>query len=67
MSVFLVYRLSIYNFHCVLNSLYPLAVGFWGSWLKKIKVEVLHLVQQPGSYWDRSSALSLVGVEPTHM
>ena len=24
-------------------------------------------VQQSGSYWDRSSALSLVGVEPTQM
>ena len=28
-------------------------------------VEVLCPVQQSGSYWDRSSALSLVGVEAT--
>ena len=30
-----------------------------------VKVGVSHPVQQPGSYWDRSSALLLVGVEPT--
>ena len=30
-----------------------------------IKVVVLHAIQQSGSYWDRSSALSLMGVEPT--
>ena len=28
----------------------------------KSKSVVLHPVQQPGSYWDRSSALPLVGV-----
>ena len=33
--------------------------------LVKVKVGVLHPIQQPGPYWDRSSALSLVGVEPT--
>ena len=31
----------------------------------KFKVGVLRPVQQPGSYWDRSSALPLVGLEPT--
>ena len=30
----------------------------------KDEVGVLHPVQQPGSYWDRSSALPLVGLEP---
>ena len=33
----------------------------------KVKVRVLRPVQQPGSYWDRSSALSLVGLEPTEV
>ena len=32
----------------------------------KVKVSVLHPVQQPGSYWDRFSSLSVVGVGPTH-
>ena len=31
----------------------------------KFKVGVLCSIQQSGSYWDRSSALSLMGVEPT--
>ena len=31
----------------------------------KVTVGVLYRVQQPRLYWDRSSALSLVGVEPT--
>ena len=33
----------------------------------KVKVGVLSLVQQPGTYWDRSSALPLVGLGPTEM
>ena len=33
--------------------------------LTKVKVGVLRCVQQPGLYWDRSTTLSLVGVEPT--
>ena len=33
----------------------------------KVKVGVLRPVQQPGSYWDRSSELPLVGVEPTEV
>ena len=32
----------------------------------KAKVDVLRPVQQPGSYWERSSVLPLMGVEPTH-
>ena len=36
------------------------------SW-SKVKVGVLRPVQQPGSYWDRSSALPLVGLEPTEV
>ena len=33
----------------------------------KVKVGVLSPVQQPGSYWDRSSELPLVGLEPTEV
>ena len=35
--------------------------------LPKVKVGVLRPVQQPGSYWDRSSELPLVGLEPTEV
>ena len=35
--------------------------------LVKVKVGVLRPVQQPGSYWDRSSELPLVGLEPTEV
>ena len=35
--------------------------------LHKVKVGVLRPVQQPGSYWDRSSELPLVGLEPTEV
>ena len=35
--------------------------------LSKVKVGVLRPVQQPGSYWDRSSELPLVGLEPTEV
>ena len=35
--------------------------------LFKVKVGVLRPVQQPGSYWDRSSELPLVGLEPTEV
>ena len=37
------------------------------SWATKAKVGVLRPVQQPGSYWDRSSELPLVGLEPTEV
>ena len=33
----------------------------------KVKVGFLRPVQQPGSYWDRSSELPLVGLEPTEV
>ena len=33
--------------------------------LSRVKVGVLHPVQQPGPYWDRSPTLPLVGLEPT--
>ena len=36
-------------------------------WVTKVKVGVLRPVQQPGSYWDRSSELPLVGLEPTEV
>ena len=35
-----------------------------GIFLNMVKVGVLRPVQQPGSYWDRSSELPLVGLEP---
>ena len=35
--------------------------------MTKVKVGVLRPVQQPGSYWDRSSELPLVGLEPTEV
>ena len=35
--------------------------------LTKVKVGVLRPVQQPGSYWDRSSELPLLGLEPTEV
>ena len=34
---------------------------------QRVKVGVLRPVQQPGSYWDRSSELPLVGLEPTEV
>ena len=37
----------------------------WDMILKNFKVGVLCPVQQSGSYWDRSSVLPLVAVEPT--
>ena len=37
------------------------------EYCKKVKVGVLRPVQQPGSYWDRSSELPLVGLEPTEV
>ena len=39
--------------------------GLFESDGSKVKVGVLRPVQQPGSYWDRSSELPLVGLEPT--
>ena len=33
--------------------------------MSKVKVRVLRYVQKPGSYWERSSALPLVGVKLT--
>ena len=33
----------------------------------KFKVGVLHPIQQPGSYWDGSSELPLVEVDPTEV
>ena len=42
--------------------------GLFNSLAKvKVKVGVLRPVQQPGSYWDRSSELPLVGLEPTEV
>ena len=36
-----------------------------GGVLQRSKLGFLRPVQQPGSYWDRSSELPLVGLEPT--
>ena len=35
--------------------------------LVKVKVDILRHVQQSGSIWDRSTALSLVLVKPTEV
>ena len=46
------------------------AQGYLSRWShqgSKVKVGVLRPVQQPGSYWDRSSELPLVGLEPTEV
>ena len=44
----------------------PLPSPWWPK-SKLVKVGVLRPVQQPGSYWDRSSELPLVGLEPTEV
>ena len=43
--------------------------NLYNRWKDKVKVKVgvLRPVQQPGSYWDRSSELPLVGLEPTEV
>ena len=53
--------------HCKTNQLIdtPQSLHYIVPMPNKVKVWVLHPVQQPGSYWDRSSALPLVGGEPT--
>ena len=33
----------------------------------KVKIRILHPIQQPGSYWDKPSALPLVGNRPTEV
>ena len=47
----------------VRKALHWLLIKYFLS-LKRSKFGVLRPVQQPGSYWDRSSALPLVGLEP---
>ena len=37
------------------------------AWLSKVKARVLKPIQQPGSHWDRLSALPFVGVKPTEV
>ena len=46
---------------------YPYQVSTSYTLRSKVKVGVLRPVQQPGSYWDRSSELPLVGLEPTEV
>ena len=50
--------LSLHTTYTHIEHLQPIA---------KVKVGVLRPVQQPGSYWDRSSELPLVGLEPTEV
>ena len=57
---------------CFTIKLITFRLDFKGSSLNKdfqnkVKVGVLRPVQQPGSYWDRSSELPLVGLEPTEV
>ena len=54
-----VFFILIHNQHC-----FTMCTTGFPLWTK-VKVGVLRPVQQPGSYWDRSSELPLVGLEPT--
>ena len=47
-----------------LSVIFGLAITYC---ITKVKVGVLRPIQQPGSYWDRSSELPLVGLEPTEV
>ena len=53
------------------RSIYLFILGFMSlstlQVISKSKLGFLHPVQQPGSYWDRSSELPLVGLEPTEV
>ena len=53
-------------FPFVYSSLIPFFIPLF-PFVVKVKVGVLRPVQQPGSYWDRSSELPLVGLEPTEV
>ena len=46
---------------------YSLGKSLKCQYVTKVKVGVLRPVQQPGSYWDRSTELPLVGLEPTEV
>ena len=68
------YNLWQYAFICLQNnpkSYRQILMKFSGNVnngiKSKVKVGVLRPVKQPGSYWDRSSALPLVGLEPTEV
>ena len=50
---------KLYYLHILIESDFIFDLSF--------KVGVLRPVQQPGSYWDRSSELPLVGLEPTEV
>ena len=63
-TVMLLKILGIY-FFCYLATNEKIAITH--LWHAKVKVGVLRLVQQPGSYWDRFSELPLVGLEPTEV
>ena len=52
--------------HLTFKTVFLMALGS-AKHRSKVKVGVLRSVQQPGSYWDRSSELSLVGLEPTEV
>ena len=64
--------LALYRIHqcriCQLPVYFSvLLLHFLPALWTKVKVGVLRPVQQPGSYWDRSSELPLVGLEPTEV
>ena len=52
---------------CVILMEFSFSFGADQETWTKVKVGVLRPVQQPGSYWDRSSELPLVGLEPTEV
>ena len=68
------------SFHLQFPSVFKLIHAVFILWMIKLsqqsislmiptihEVWVLRPVQQPGSYWDRSSELPLVGLEPTEV
>ena len=53
--------------YCVTWQVWVTGMSLTNRMKVKVKVGVLRPVQQPGSYWDRSSELPLVGLEPTEV
>ena len=70
-----IYVNSAVKFNIVKNQCFTVDYGIecacveldMGKVKVKVKVGVLRPVQQPGSYWNRSSELPLVGLEPTEV
>ena len=57
----------LWDFQWQADKIWSKEIPEWKALEAKVKVGVLRPVQQPGSYWDRSSELPLVGLEPTEV